>query len=742
LRKQGGGLRGWVHGTYYNKTDMKKLFLLSSFLLIHLLVISLPDEGMWIPMLIEKYNIKLMQDKGFKLSAEDIYSVNKACMKDAVVSFGGGCTGELISPDGLLITNHHCGYSRIQALSSLEHDYLTNGYWAMSHDEELPCPGLFVTFLKRMEDVTNRVLEGVTDNMEDARREEIIRSNAETISKNTVEGTGYTASIRPFYMGNQYFLLVYETFNDVRFVGAPPSAIGKFGGDTDNWIWPRHTGDFSLFRVYANSDNKPAPYSKDNRPYKPLYHFPISLKGVKEGDFTMVFGYPGSTSEYVPSYHIEMVRDYINPKMIAIRTRKIEIIDAAMNSDPLIRLQYSAKSNGMANSWKKWIGENQGLERMNTIAKKQEYEKRLTEWINADETRKAKYDNILPKYKELYSQLRDYSLANSYTNDVFFYNGAEAVGFARYMIAFAGLYENDPASEKAEIAKNELISRAKSFFKDYNAETDKKLFEAVMTMYGENLDLKWQAPEYLKTKSACKGDFNSFAEKNYGKTIFTDEARFDAFVSGFNKSSLAKLNKDPFYRLAKSVTDFLNTNVRGEYMRISSEIQRLNKDYMTLQMEFDKDRIFYPDANSTLRVAYGTVQGYYSRDAVYFKHYTTLKGIMEKDNPEIYDYDVPDKLKELYREKDFGRYTQDGEVPVCFIANNHTTGGNSGSPVINADGHLIGINFDRAWEGVASDMAFNPEQSRNISLDIRYALFIIDKFAGAGYLLDEMTIVE
>ena len=721
---------------------MKRTFLLLSFLFAAHIAFAAPDEGMWIPMLIEKYNIKLMQEKGFKLTAEDIYSVNRACMKDAVVSFGGGCTGELISPDGLLITNHHCGYSRIQALSSLEHDYLTNGFWAMSRNEELPCPGLFVTFLKRMEDVTERVLQGVTKEMDDARREEIINTNTEAIRKSAVEGSGYTASIRPFYMGNQYFLLVYETFNDVRLVGAPPSAIGKFGGETDNWVWPRHTGDFSMFRIYAGRDNKPAPWSKENVPYKPAYHFPISLKGVNEGDFTMVFGYPGSTSEYVPSYHIDMVKNHINPKMIDIRTKKIEIMEAAMNTDPLIRLQYSAKKSGIANAWKKWIGENQGLERMNTIAKKQEYEKRLTDWINADDARRTMYGNILPRYKELYSQLKDYSLVNSYTSDVFFSSGAEAVGFARYMVAFAGLYGSNAEQGKIEAAKKDLISTARGFFRNYNIDTDKKLFAAVMEMYGENLDAKWQAPEYLKIKKSCKGDFRSFAEKTYGKTIFADSARFDTFLDGFNKGSLPKLEKDPFYRLARSVGDFLAANVRGEFMRISSEIQRLNKDYMTLQMEFDANRVFYPDANSTIRVAYGTVQGYLSKDAVWFKHYSTLRGIMEKDNPEIYDYDVPDKLRDLYRNRDFGKYTQDGEVPVCFIANNHTTGGNSGSPVINADGHLIGINFDRAWEGVASDMAYNPDQSRNISLDIRFVLFIIDKYAGADYLLDEMTIID
>jgi hypothetical protein len=719
-----------------------KLLIICLILMIFLPPAINADEGMWIPLLIEKYNIKLMKEKGFKLSAEDIYSVNKACMKDAVVLFGGGCTGEVISSSGLLITNHHCGYGQIQKHSSLSHDYLTNGFWAMSQEEELPNPGLSVTFLKRMEDVTEAVLKDVTDNMDPSDRDKIINSNISVITKNSIAGTGYSASIRPFYMGKQYFLFVNESFRDVRLVGAPPSSIGKFGGETDNWVWPRHTGDFSLFRIYADKNNKPADFSKDNVPYKPAYHFPISLKGVKEGDFTMVFGYPGSTSEYVPSYHIDMVKNYLNPKMIGIRTKKIDIMETAMNTDPLIRILYSAKKSGIANSWKKWIGENQGLEKMSSIEKKKVFEDKLTVWINADDNRKNKYGNILPRYKELYSELADYNLVNSYTNEVFSNSGAEAVGFARNIIALADLIKNNADNDQINAMKINLLETGRSFFENYNLATDKKLFVAVMTMYGENLDLKWQAPEYVKLKNLCKGNFSSVVDKLFDKTVFTNETRFNAFVNGLNASGIAKLNKDPFYILAVNSNDFLAVNVRPELARITNEIQKLNRDYMTVQMEFDKEKIFYPDANLTLRITYGSVKGYFSKDAVYFTHYTTLKGIMEKDNPAIYDYAVPDKLKELYRTRDFGRYTQNGEVPVCFIADNHTTGGNSGSPVINAEGHLIGVNFDRAWEGVASDMAFSPEQSRNISLDIRYALFIIDKFAGAGYLLNEMTIVE
>jgi hypothetical protein len=698
------------------------------------------DEGMWIPILIEKYNIKLMQEKGFKLSAEDIYSVNKACMKDAIVIFGGGCTGELISGEGLLITNHHCGYGQIQSHSTLEHDYLTNGFWAMSREEELSNPGLNVTFLKWMEDVTDDVLKGTTYEMTSDERDSIISSNINTIRNKAVEGTGYSASIRPFFMGNQYFLFVNQTYRDVRLVGAPPSSIGKFGGETDNWIWPRHTGDFSLFRIYADKDNNPADYSKDNVPYKPRYFFPVSLKGVKEGDFTMVFGYPGSTSEYVPSYYIDMVKNYIDPVMITIRTKKIDIMETAMASDPLIRIQYSTKKSGIANSWKRWMGEIQGLNKMNTIGKKEEYETRFTKWVSEDNSRLEKYGNILPMYKELYGEYKVYNLVNSYTNEVM--GGADVLSIAGSMQSLAALFDRGSGEDRIRSAKERLIARGESFFRDYNKDIDKKLFVTVMEMYGENMETQWQTPEYINLKAKCKGDFASWANKIYDKSVFSDETRFREFVNGFSKASVSKLKKDPFYLLAVDANRFISENVRPEYLRLRSEIQDLDKLYMAAQMEFEKDRVFYPDANFTLRVAYGQVMGYTARDAVYYTHYTTLKGIMEKDNPDIYDYDVPDKLKELYRERDFGRYTQDGEVPVCFIANNHTTGGNSGSPVINAEGQLIGVNFDRAWEGVASDMAYNPEQSRNISLDIRYALFLIDKFAGAGYLLNEMKIVE
>ncbi len=698
------------------------------------------DEGMWIPLLIEKYNIELMREKGFRLSAEDIYSVNRACMKDAVVLFGGGCTGEMISPDGLVLTNHHCGYGNIQRHSSLENDYLTEGFWAMSRKDELPNPGLSVTFLRYMEDVTDRAFFGISDSMSRSEKELLIRSNIESIQYQAEKESGLQAQVKPFYMGNQYFLIVSETFRDVRLVGAPPSAVGRFGGETDNWVWPRHTGDFSLFRVYAGKDNKPADFSDENVPYKPLYYFPVSLKGVQEGDFTMVFGYPGSTVEYMPSFYIDMIKNYVNPKMIAVRTEKIEIMEKAMNSDPLVRIQYSAKKSGIANSWKKWIGEIKGLERMNTIAEKQEFEARLTEWIGTDEVRRVQYGHILPAYKRLYAELKDYYIAYNLTNETI--NSIEAVNLASGIRILDNLLKSGASATEIEKTKADLIGASKSFFRNYDKKTDMKLFVSLMKIYGEMLSSEWFINSYLNLRNAFKGDFEEAGRKTYDQSVFVNESEFVDFIKGFDKSASKKISKDPFYTMATEAWDLLSNKIRPEIIRINGELAELHRDYMKAQMEFDGGRVFYPDANSSLRVSYGNVKGYFAKDAVYYTHNTTLKGIIEKDNPEIYDYDVPDRLKELFNRNDFGRYGSEGELPVCFIADNHTTGGNSGSPVINADGHLIGINFDRAWEGVASDMDFNPEQSRNISVDVRYILFIIDKLAGAGYLLDELTIIE
>lgn len=714
---------------------MKKQSLFTIILLALLSVPSFADEGMWIPLLIEKYNINIMQENGFKLTAEDIYSINKASMKDAVVLFGGGCTGEFISDRGLIITNHHCGYGSIQNHSTLEHDYLTNGFWAASNADELANPGLTVTILKYMEDVTDAALDGVTDDMDDDTRESVINANITEITEKAVRGTHYRAAVRPFFQGNQYFLIVNEVFRDVRLVGAPPSAIGKFGGDTDNWVWPRHTGDFSLFRVYADRDNNPADYSADNVPYRPAYHFPVSLAGVKEDDFTMVFGYPGRTQEYAPSYYVEMLKDVIYPKMVEIRGKKISIMEQEMAGDPLLRLKYSGKSFGIANGWKKWIGEIQSLDHINGVERKKAFEREFMSWVSQDPERKKKYGDILDQYANIYPDYQTYYLVNNYTSEVFFSVGAEAVALAsRFMRAVELADEKSPDLEK-ELER--LRGYVEGFFRNYDTSVDRKLFVVNMDLYGRNIDPEWQALAYRELYASCSGDFEAVAGKLYEKSPFTDEARLLSLLDKFDPK---KVQKDPFYVLAISAGQLLDTEIRPKLREMDERITSLNRLYMAAQMEQGKDRVFYPDANSTLRLAYGKVMGYDSRDAVHYKYQTTLTGVMEKDNPDIYDYDVPERLKELYRNKDFGPYAVDGDVPVCFIANNHTTGGNSGSPVLNAEGQLIGVNFDRAWEGVASDIMFNPEQSRNISLDIRYALFIIDKFAGAGYLIEEMTL--
>lgn len=706
-----------------------------------LTVVTMPrlraDEGMWIPLLIEKYNIRLMQENGFKLTAEDIYSINKASMKDAVVIFGGGCTGEFISDQGLIITNHHCGYGSIQNHSTLDHDYLTDGFWAMSKDEELSNPGLTVTILKYMDDVTEKVLKGVTDKMPKDDREMLINANITAINTEAVKGTHYLSMVKPFFLGNQYFLIVNEVFKDVRLVGAPPSSIGKFGGDTDNWVWPRHTGDFSLFRVYADKDNKPAAFSKDNQPYKPAYYFPVSLKGVREGDFTMVFGYPGRTQEYAPSNHIKMLKDVIYPKQVEIRGAKISIMEQEMAKDPMVRIQYSGKAFGLSNGWKKWIGEIQSLNQVNGVAKKEAFEKEFSAWVSADAARTPKYGKIFEQYDEIYRDYQTYYLVSVYTSEVYFSNGAEAVGLANSFRTAVDLASKKDPRLKEELARLESISGG--FFKNYNSAVDKRLFASVMKLYGENVAPEWQSQAYRDLYAKCRGDFASVAEKLFAKSLFTDEKRVNALLKNFNP---ATVSKDPFYLLAAAASDLLDKRVRPQLSELDGRLADLNKLYMEGQLEYGKGKVFYPDANSTLRLSYGNVMGYDSRDAIWHKYYTTLTGVMEKDNPAIYDYDVPDRLKELFARKDFGRYAFNGDIPICFIANNHTTGGNSGSPVLNADGQLIGVNFDRAWEGVASDIMFNPKQSRNISLDIRYVLFIIDKFAGAGYLIDEMEVVE
>jgi hypothetical protein len=720
---------------------MKKL-LYPLFLLIIVNGSIRADEGMWIPLFLGQLNEAEMQAMGMNITAEDIYSVNQSSLKDAIVIFGGGCTGEVISEQGLILTNHHCGYSRIQRHSSIEHDYLTDGFWAMDNSEELPNPGLTVTFLVRMEEVTEQVLEGIAPTLTEAERASLIDAHIENIEEEAVKDTHYKAVIKPFYYGNRYFLFVNEVFEDVRLVGAPPSNIGKFGGDTDNWVWPRHTGDFSMFRIYADKENEPAPYSEDNVPYQPKKHLKISLDGVEEGDFTFIFGYPGSTQQYIPSWAVDVQVNVINPVRIQLREKRINIFKKYMNESPGIRIQYAAKQSGISNGWKKWIGENRGIKRLKAIQQKQDFEAAFSAWVDASSERKAQYGGLLPAMETTYSELGKVSYFSTYLREAGL--GVEAIRYAR---SFDRLVDFSKMKQREEEELAQLISRqingAENFFKDYQPAIDKEVFVAVLSDYYDHLEAD-HIPNFLQElHKKYKGNFEDMADEVFEKSMFVSQEKIHDLLNGYKASSYKKIEKDPVYLLAQSFAGLYYNRYLPEIRAINQNIDSLMRIYMQAQIEMQPMKKIYPDANFTLRVAYGNVDGYNPDDAVFYSHFTTLDGIMEKENPDIYDYVVEDKLKQLYQEKDFGRYGDaDGQMHVCFTATNHTTGGNSGSPVLDADGNLIGINFDRCWEGTMSDIIYDMSQCRNIALDIRYCLFIVDKFAGAGHLVEEMTIVD
>jgi hypothetical protein len=718
---------------------MKKFSLL---LIVILLAgtVARSEEGMWIPLLLKKYKIEDMQRAGFRLTAEDVYSVNQACLKDAVVIFGGGCTAELISGEGLLITNHHCGYGNIQRHSTVEHDYLTDGFWAMSREEELPNPGLSVTFLIRIEDVTESSLAGVSSSMSPAEREKTIQQNIGKIQSEAVKGTSYIARVSPFFSGNQFFLFVYEAYKDVRLVGAPPSAIGKFGGETDNWIWPRHTGDFSLFRIYAGPDNRPAPYSPENVPYKPKKFLPISMSGVEKGDFTMVFGYPGRTTEYIPSFVIENQMVNTIPASVDLRTKRLGVIMASMETSPKIRIQYSAKKSGIANAWKKNQGVLLGLKRVGAIDKKKEFEARFQEWTASDNARSLEYGRLLAQYRELVTAQAPYELALTYAREAG--DAAEIIGFAGRFMPLVEAIEKDAADDVIAELAGRIKSSVVGYFKDYDAATDQKLLAVMMEAYAHGITPDYQPGVLKQVSDNYKGDFVAYASSVFEKSIFDNEQEVNRLLDKISSKSAKKIAGDPAFQMFRSLLELQKELINPGLARGQELIPELQRKYMKAQMEMQPGKLFYPDANSTLRVTYGKVDDFQPADGVRYKHITTLEGIMEKDNPEIYDYRVPEKLKQLYLARDYGQYAMNNTVPVCFIASNHTSGGNSGSPVINADGELIDINFDRNWEGTMSDIMYDPDLCRNISLDIRFALFIIDKFAGAGHLIQEMQLVR
>ena len=690
---------------------MKRIFLFAIASLLLVLPVK-ADEGMWLPALISQ-RIADMQAKGFKLSAEDVYSINQASLKDAVVLFGGGCTGEVVSDEGLLFTNHHCGYSYIQRHSSVEHDYLKDGFWAMSRDEELPNRGLTVSFLDRMVDVTNAVLKGYSPSMTEEERQALVRENSAALIKEaTADGKGLRASVEALFYGNQYYLFVYRVFRDVRLVGAPPSSIGKFGGDTDNWMWPRHTGDFSIFRIYADKDNNPADYSEDNVPYRPKKSFTISRAGVKNGDFTFVYGCPGSTKEYVMSEEVKYVSEVSDPQKIDLRTKRLDIMKKYMDADQAVRIQYSSKYANVSNAWKKWQGEAKGIIKMKTVKAKKEYEERFRQWAKG-----TRYEGLIEKLDVLYAErFPSYLAYENYTETV---RAIEILSLASSVVS---ALDNNPESVK---------SLAESFFKDYYQPIDEEIFTAMLEAFDKNME-DGMKPQYFKDMLKKYGSVDSWRKDLYSKTIFTDKNK----VLALKAEDVENVVKDPAYELYDAFFSWYYDTLRPVINRTSTEINLVYRDYMQGQMDFEKDKVFYPDANLTLRVAYGHVDGYSPADGITYEPVSTLKGIIEKDNPEIFDYDIPQTLRDIYAEG--GHEDQ----PVCFLATNHTSGGNSGSPVINADGNLIGINFDRVWEGTMSDYVFDPDFCRNISIDIRYLLFNIEYIGHAEYLFNEMKFAD
>ena len=698
----------------------------------------LAHEGMWLPTLLKSIEGDL-QTAGLKLSAEDIYSVNRSSLKDAIVLFGGGCTAEVISGQGLILTNHHCGFSAITDHSTIENDRLKNGFWAGTKGEELRNPGLTATFIVRMEDVTDRILPMLTSATDEPTRRELLAKAAKSITDDAIAGTHHKAVVRPFNYGNSYYLIVTETFRDVRLVGAPPSAIGKFGGDTDNWMWPRHNADFSLFRIYAGPDGKPADPSDANTPFAPRHVLPISLDGVQAGDFAMIFGFPGQTQRYLSSYAVEFVQGMQDPMRIGMRTASLGVIDAAMASSDRLRLMYADKQAGISNAWKKWIGQQRGLKELGTLERKRAYEAAYREKARA--MGKPELAEALESLKNIYGDYIPFAVARDLFVE-FVYNGPEVLRFAD---AFKEVVEQREAlarDGKLTAAVIELRKAADGHFASHDAEVDKRIFKALLPLYRKHVP-SHLAPSVLEEiNTKFKGNADAWVDHLYARSAFTDAARLRKALAKPSAGALKKLAADPAYRASRSFFASFLDQVRPAHAQLSDRIEAAMRTYVKGMMELYPEKTYWPDANSTLRLSYGKVEGSSPRDGVTYIHHTTLDGVIEKHVPGDVEFDLPQRLIDLNRAKDFGRYGVNGTMPVCFTSSLHTTGGNSGSPVLNGRGELIGLNFDRSWESTMSDIQFDPDKCRNICVDTRYILFLIDKYAGASHLVSEMNLVK
>jgi len=714
------------------------LFLLGA--LMSVVFLAKADEGMWLPILINQ-NMATMTEMGIKLTADDIYNVNNSSIKDAIVVLDhGSCTGEVISGESLVLTNHHCGYDEIQSHSSVEHDYLTDGFWAMSKKEELSNPGKTMSFLINVTEVTDRVLAVLPDSIDEETRNRLVDSISTVIADEASKDSPYEANVESMYKGNNFYLFVYETYRDIRLVAAPPEAIGKFGADTDNWMWPRHTGDFSMFRIYADTNGLPADYAPENVPLKPKHFLPISLDGVKKNDFAFIMGYPGSTDRYMTSYELKYVMDFENPNRAKIRGLKQEIWKKDMDKDAKIRIQYASKHSRSANYWKYAIEQNKALKKLNVLEQKQKLENEFTDWVNKDEARKAKYGKALSLIEEASNETQELKNAELYIYETQFYYFGEVYMFA-YNAGSLSAALSSPDS--VDLIKSEIQNfkrAAADFFKDYSKVTDEKTSPALLKLFIADVNPQYY-PDYINNIviKKYKGNVNKYFADFFKKSIFVDEAKLNAFLE---KPSAKLLDKDPAIIAVNSIVGSL---IAFNGMSYQSELKKQEgmRQFVAGLLEMNSTKLYADDANSTMRLTYGTVGDYAPADAVQYNYFTTLTGVMEKEDPDVREFNVPARLKEIYETKDFGQYAdEDGTMHVCFTTNNDITGGNSGSPVINAKGELIGAAFDGNSESMSGDIAFEPKLQKCINVDIRYVLLIIDKFAGAHNLIDEMKLVK